>query len=104
MTKGARLGRPLPITRFGLKLCDQFRHYREQIRDQTIVGHLKNRGLFVLVDGDDDFAVLHPGKVLNCTGNPDGHIKLRRHDLAGLPDLPVVRRIAAVHSLSLIHI
>ena len=42
------------------------------------------------------FEILHAGQMLDRARNTDRDIELRRHDLAGLADLPVVRRVAGV--------
>src|SRR5215475_7573141 len=76
-------------------LC-QFGNHLIEIRDQTVICNLEDRRILVLVDRDDDFGVLHAGEMLNCAGDADRDIKFRRHHLAGLPDLPVVGRIACV--------
>src|SRR5689334_24350377 len=52
--------------------------------------------LLVLVDRDDDPAVLHPREMLDRTRDPHGDIELGRDDLAGLPYLPVVRDEARI--------
>src|SRR5215467_14576760 len=75
----------------------QFGDHLVEIRDQAIIGDLENRRVLVLVDRDDHLGVLHPGEMLNCAGDADRDIKFRRHHLAGLPDLPVVRRISRIH-------
>src|SRR5215217_5083696 len=74
----------------------EFRQDREQIADEAVVCDLEDRGFLVLVDGDDDLAVLHAGEMLDRTGNADRDVELRSHHLARLPDLPVVRRIAGI--------
>ena len=48
-----------------LKGLDQFRHSREQVCHQPVVGHPEDRRLFVLVDGDDGLRCLHAGAVLD---------------------------------------
>src|SRR3984885_7163746 len=68
-----------------------------QIRDQAVIGDLEDRRVFILVDRDDHLGILHAGEVLDRAGNADRDIELRRHHLAGLADLPVVRRIAGVN-------
>src|SRR5579871_1782742 len=62
-----------------------------EVSNEPVVGNLENRRFLVLVDGDDDLGVLHPGEVLDRAGNSDCDIELRRDDLARLADLPVVR-------------
>src|SRR5215472_618486 len=71
------------------QLLGQLRQGLIEVRHQSVVGDLKDRGFLVLVDRHDDFRILHAGKVLDSTGNADSDIEPGRHDLAGLPDLPV---------------
>src|SRR5436190_1544794 len=68
----------------------------EQVADQAVVGDLEDRRLGVLVDRDDHLAVLHAGEVLDRAGDPDRDVEVGRDDLAGLPDLVVVRDEARV--------
>ena len=68
----------------------------KEVRDKPVIGHLEDRRLFVLVDRDDDLAVLHPREVLDRTRDADRDVEVRRHDLARLPHLPVVRRVAGI--------
>src|SRR4029450_1262329 len=42
-----------------LQLFDHARHDLEQVADDAVVGHLEDRRFLVLVDRDDDAAVLH---------------------------------------------
>src|ERR1700729_2585812 len=67
-----------------------------QIRDQAVIGDLEDRRVFILVDRDDHLGILHAGEVLDRGGNADRDIEFRRHPLAGLADLPVVRRISGI--------
>src|SRR4051812_33846474 len=75
----------------------QFRNSLIQVGDETVIGDLEYRRVLVLVDGDDHLGILHAGEMLDRAGYADGDIEFRRHHLAGLADLPVVRRIARVH-------
>src|ERR1051326_1175479 len=68
----------------------------EQVGDQAVIRNLEDRGLFVLVDGDDHLGVLHAGEVLDGAGDADRDVELGRHHLAGLPNLPIVGSIAGV--------
>src|SRR5271156_5415910 len=68
------------------ELLGQFRQGLIEVRHQPVVGDLKDRGFLILVDSNDYFRVLHTGE-----------IEIRRHNLAGLADLPVVGRIAGVY-------
>src|SRR5437660_1538858 len=79
------------------QLLHQFRNDLEQVSDDPIVRHLEYRRFLVLVDGDDDAAVLHTCQVLDRAGDSHGDVEFRRDDLAGLPDLPVVRHEPRVH-------
>src|SRR6516165_8446600 len=47
------------------KFRRQFRQRLVEIGDQSIVGDLEDRRLFVLVDGHDDLRVLHAGEMLD---------------------------------------
>src|SRR5215472_18587591 len=68
----------------------QFRQRLVKIGNESIVGDLKDRRLFVLVDGHDHLRILHAGEMLDGARDPDRDVKLRRNDLAGLPDLVIV--------------
>src|SRR5689334_1622183 len=47
----------------GLQGRDEFRHSREQVGFQAVVGHAEDRRFRVFVNRDDDLAVLHAGQV-----------------------------------------
>lgn len=49
--------------------------------------NLENGRLWVLVDGHDDFTILHARQMLNRPADAHGQVHLGRHDLPGLPDL-----------------
>src|SRR5690606_4963063 len=72
----------------------QFGQDGEEVADEAVIGDLEDRGFLVLVDGDDDLGILHAGQMLDRAGDADGDVEFGRDDLAGLADLPVVRRIA----------
>ena len=74
----------------------EFRQGLVEIGDEAVVGDLEDRRLLVLVDRDDDLRVLHAGQVLDRARDADRDVELRGDHLAGLADLPVVRRIARV--------
>src|SRR5882762_1772819 len=74
----------------------QFGNRLVEIRDQTVIGDLENRRILILVDRDDHLGILHAREMLDRAGDADGDIELRRYHLAGLADLPVVRRIAGI--------
>src|SRR5688572_5014533 len=75
----------------------ELRQQLEEVADESIVGDLEDRRFRVLVDRDDDLAVLHAGQMLDGTRDADGDVKLRCHDLAGLANLEVVRHKTGVH-------
>jgi len=50
-------------SRFELRQCF------EQVGDQAVVRYLKDRRILVLVDRDNDLAILHAREVLNRPGN-----------------------------------
>src|SRR5262245_59584899 len=47
----------------------------EQVADHAIVRNLEDRGFAILVDGNDDPAVLHPGQVLDGARYADGNVE-----------------------------
>src|SRR6187401_633023 len=78
------------------KLGREFWKCLIEVRDKAVVGDLEDRRLLVLVDRHDHFRVLHAGEMLDRARDADRDVELRRHHLAGLPHLPVVRRIAGI--------
>ncbi|TYZ65677.1 hypothetical protein PybrP1_007048 [[Pythium] brassicae (nom. inval.)] len=84
-------------SRSALDLLRELRHRREEVRDESVVRDLEDRGLLVLVDCHDRLRVLHAREVLDRARDADRDVQLRRHDLACLPDLQLVRHVAGVH-------
>src|SRR5664280_1811880 len=84
--------------RGGSECGDEFGHGGEQVLHEPVVGNAEDRRLLVLVDGDDDLRILHTRKVLDGTADAGRDVELRRHDLASLSDLPIVRRVAGIDS------
>src|SRR5262249_8417723 len=74
----------------------QFRQRLVKIGNESIVGDLEDRRLFVLVDGPDAFRFFDAGRMLDRAGNPARVVERGRHTLAGLAALPVVGRIPGV--------
>src|SRR6266478_2314015 len=68
----------------------------KQIGNQAVIGDAENGRAFVLVDGNDDFGILHACKMLDRTGNSDCDVELGRHHLSGLADLAVVGNEAGI--------
>src|SRR5204863_10003182 len=68
----------------------------ERVADDAQVGHLHDRRLGVLVDGDDDLGRLHADRVLHGAGDADRDVHARTHRLARLSDLHRVRHPARV--------
>ena len=83
--------------RIGSELTCQLWNRIKQISNQAKIGHLENRGFFVFVDRYDDLTVFHARKVLDRTGNPDCDVKIRRNNLTGLANLPVIGGITAIN-------
>ena len=59
----------------------------EQVGFKTIIGDAEDRCFGVLVNRYDHFRVLHPRQMLDRARDADGHVQLRRNDLAGLAHL-----------------
>src|SRR5215218_4103635 len=79
---------------------DQFRqlgHYLMHVSDDAEIGVLEDRGIRILVDGDDRARALHADLVLDRPGDPAGDVELRRDGLACLADLARVRVPAGIH-------
>src|SRR5690606_28356738 len=66
-----------------LELRSQFRNCVEQVGDQSDVRDLEDRGVFVFVDGDYGFGILHAGQMLDRARDADGDVNFRSDDLAG---------------------
>src|SRR6202047_3862067 len=67
-----------------------------EIRHQAVNGDLEDWRVLVLVDRDDHLGILHAGEMLDRAGDTARAIKRGPPPLAGLPALPVVRRVAGV--------
>ena len=50
-----------------LKQLLHFRQGNKQIRYQSIIRHFKNRCIFIFIYSDDDTAIFHTGKMLDCS-------------------------------------
>src|SRR5690349_11847171 len=86
----------MPVSLALADLLSGLRYHLEEVADDAEVGQLEDRGLGVLVDRDDRLRGLHAGPVLDRPGDAERHVELRRHRLAGLPDLELVRVEAGV--------
>src|SRR5918997_564814 len=89
-----------PSARFRARLAEflvEFRQEGEQVADEAVIRDLEDRGLLVLVDRHDDLGVLHAGQMLDRPRDADRDVEVRRHHLARLAHLPVVRGVARVH-------
>src|SRR5947209_1596161 len=89
---GGTIGLSLSLQDLG----HQRRDYLEQIADNPIIGHFKNRRVGVLVDGHNDLRSFHPHQVLNRAGNSHRDVHLGRHRLTGAAHLPLHRQPAVV--------
>lgn len=65
----------------------QLGHFLEQIANESVVGNLEDGCLRILVDGNNDLAVLHAGNMLNGARDTHSDIQLRCNNLACLADL-----------------
>ena len=50
----------------------------------AVVGDFEDGGFGVAVDGDDGFAFVHAGEMLDCSGDADGYVEFRLHGFSGL--------------------
>lgn len=57
-----------------LELAFKLRQHLEQVSHQPIVGYLKDRRVFILVDGNNHARILHAGQMLDRAGNPHGNV------------------------------
>ena len=57
------------------------------VADDAVVGDLKDGGFGVSVDGDDGFALVHAGEMLDGSGDADGDVGLGLNGFTGLADL-----------------
>lgn len=69
-----------------------------EVAHDAEVGNLEDGGKLVLVDGDDELALLHAGKVLDGAADAAGHVEGGAHGLAGLAHLA-----AGVHDAGVDH-
>lgn len=67
----------LIILNFLQFICELW-HSLEQIRDQSVIGHLKDRSFRILVDCHNCLRVLHPGQMLNRARDTDRYIQILR--------------------------
>ena len=68
----------------------------EDVADDAVVGQLENRRVGVGVDRDDMLRGAHTGQMLDRAADTAGDVNLRRHDLAGLPDLVTIRPVTGI--------
>jgi hypothetical protein len=57
-----------------IKSRNKGRHYFGEIRDDPVIGYLKNIRLRVCVNGNDDLGSLDPDGVIEGTANPNANI------------------------------
>src|SRR5690606_32124314 len=83
--------------RTSAELRSQFVGDLEHVSNDSVASHAEDRGLRILVDGNDVGDVLHAGEVLHRAGDAHGDVDLAGTDgFAGLADLPVLRQPAVV--------
>ena len=57
------------------------------VADDAVVGDFEDGGFGVAVDGDDGFALVHAGEMLDCSGDADGDVEFGLDGFSGLADL-----------------
>ena len=57
-------------------------------------------GTLYLIDRNNHLRILHSRQMLNCAGNPNGHVHLRRDNFASLTNLQRVVCIPCIHRCS----
>ena len=77
---------------------DQLGNDLEQVTNDTVVSHLEDGSVLVLVHGDDALGVLHTSLVLDGAGDTQGDVDLGMDGLTGLADLMVSGDPAGVHA------
>src|SRR5258707_12139197 len=64
-------------------------HDFEDVADDAVVGDFKNRGVRILVDGDDSAPAFHAYHVLNRAPDAESEIKFWADGLSGRANLAV---------------
>ena len=93
------VGRDHRLWRSGLGPANRFDKLRDdvmQVTHQAVSRHLKNRGVGIFVDRDDDPRILDARQMLDRAGDAKRDVQLGRDDLAGLSDLIIVGGHACV--------
>src|SRR5277367_2065900 len=62
-----------------IELGRELRQRLIEIGDQSVIGDLEDRGFRILVDRDNNFRILHAGKMLDGAGNADRDIEVGSH-------------------------
>src|SRR4051794_31094631 len=78
--------------------CNQCGDDFEKVPDNTVIGNAENRGVGVLVDGDDDPGTAHAGQMLDGAADAAGDVEVWGDSFAGLPDLKGIVTITGVAS------
>src|SRR2546426_8169470 len=78
-------------------LVGQLRDDVKQIADDSVVGHLEDRRVLVLVDRDDDFRRAHPRQVLDRARDADGDVERGADGFARLAHLVGMRPPPRIH-------
>ena len=76
----------------------QCRNHFKKISHNTIVCHVKNRCIRILIDGNNTIRTRHSHRMLHRTGNAAGNIKLWRNDLTCLSDLISIRNPTRIYN------
>ena len=79
-------------------------HLRDNLFYRTvdyIIGNGVDRSVFVVVDGDDDTALLHSGDVLDLSADAASDVEFRTDGNTGLTNLTVMVGIACIDAARL---
>merc|ERR1712112_266839 len=90
----------LDIYKFTLDFLTELWNSFEQISNKSIVRHLKDWSLSILVDCHNDFAVLHSSQVLDSSGDSHGNVKLWGNNFTSLTNLHIVGDHTSINSSS----
>ena len=67
-----------------------------EVAHDAQVSYTEDGGKLVLVDGDDEIALLHTGEVLDGTADTASHVEVGTNGLTGLTHLYLVRHHAVI--------
>ena len=80
-----------------LDLIGKGRKDLKKIANNTVVCNVKDGGIGIFVDGDDDVGAGHTGQMLDGTGDTASDVEFGTHGLSGLTHLMAVGDPAGVY-------